>query len=207
MITEQNMSRFKRGNGVSIRWLRAQVGWQSDECLFWPFGKSNGYGVFGYLGEAYYAHRYMCELVNGPPPSDDYEAAHSCGRGAQGCINPRHLDWKTRTDNQLDRALHGTKATGPRGKIKPEDAEQIRILRDYLPQREIAAMFGISRSNVSFIHCDKAWNKPPRAVRYFPEKGWRVRIKEEGRIIVVGFFESQDAACDAYETRIGRKAA
>ena len=30
-----------------IKWLGERVGYDADECLIWPFGTSNGYGVLG----------------------------------------------------------------------------------------------------------------------------------------------------------------
>jgi hypothetical protein len=147
-----------RGKGAGIRFLREHVSHQGTDCLKWPLKGSNGYGVFGYMGETHYAHRYMCELVNGPAPSPDHEAAHSCGRGQHGCVNPRHLSWKTKSENQADRAQHGTKASGPRGKITQRIADDIRDLAGHVPQREIAERFGVSRANVSLIINGKTWN-------------------------------------------------
>lgn len=201
-----------KGNGAAVRWLQGQItSWVSDECLYWPFGKCNGYGLFGLNGRQHYAHRYVCEQVHGPAPSPDHEAAHECGQGAHGCVSPRHVVWKTRTENQLDRALHGTKATGPRGKLTPEQAAQILALKGTKPQREIAAMFGVSRSNVSFIHCGKAWSKRPRGVTFRPDRQkWRARISEvrSGKRVweVVGYFDTEQEAIDAYEHAIGRAA-
>lgn len=87
----------KRGEGKTIKWLRAHTDYSHDWCLIWPFvSKLHGYGQFGYLGKNYYAHRFMCELAHGPAPSPLHEAAHSCGRGHEGCVNPQHLSWKTK---------------------------------------------------------------------------------------------------------------
>jgi hypothetical protein len=148
---------WNSGKGAGIRFLREHVGCQSDECLTWPLKGANGYGVFGYLGQNLYAHRYMCELAHGAPPSPDHEAAHSCGNGHRFCVNPRHLSWKTKSENQADRARHGTKATGPRGKITQAIADEIRRLAGQMRQRDIAERFGVSRANVSLIVAGKAW--------------------------------------------------
>lgn len=149
--------------GEAPRWLAAQVtGWVSDECLYWPFGKCNGYGTVYFDGKVHYAHRWMCQQVHGPAPAG-HEAAHSCGNGHKGCVNPRHVSWKTKSDNQLDRALHGTASAGCRGKLKPGDAEKIRALRGKHTQAEIAAMFGCSRANVSLIQNGKHQNGPRRS--------------------------------------------
>jgi hypothetical protein len=192
-----------RGKGAGIRFLREHVNHQGSDCLKWPLKGSNGYGVFGYMGETHYAHRYMCELVHGPAPSPSHEAAHSCGNGHRGCVNPRHISWKTKSENQADRALHGTKCTGGRGKLTSEQAEQIKALRGKFPQREVAEMFGISRANVSLIQNGNTWAKPRRGVKFFAGKGWRVRISENRRTKHVGWFDTKDRAILAYEAAIG----
>lgn len=159
-----------KGDGKAIRWILAHLNHVGDECLTWPFALTNGYGQFGFLGDLHYAHRFMCELVHGPAPSDEHEAAHSCGRGQFGCVNRNHLLWKTPGENQLDRALHDTKNTWSwRGKLTQKQADEIRALKGLLTQREIATLYGVSRSNVSFIHCDKAWTGKPHKYTKFQQ--------------------------------------
>jgi hypothetical protein len=98
-----------RGKGKGIAFLREHVSDPDGECVIWPMSRnSNGYGMFGFEGKVYWTHRYMCELVNGPPPTPEHEAAHSCGRGKDGCIHPKHLSWKTKSGNMLDAVRHGT---------------------------------------------------------------------------------------------------
>lgn len=168
------MSEFQ-SFGKSHRWIQAHVNYDGDWCLIWPFGGANGYGTFGGWVDGkkvfVYAHRYMCELVHGPAPSSDHEASHSCGRGHEGCVHPRHVSWKTKSENQADRARHGTKSTGCRGKLTPEQAAEIMSLRGRMPQKDIAARFGISRANVSLIHCGKLWT--PDKKRRWPGEAAR----------------------------------
>lgn len=192
-----------RGKGAAIRWIRDHAGYQGDDCLMWPFRGPNGYGVFGYLGKQYYAHRYMCELVKGPPPTPEHEAAHSCGRGQFGCVNPCHLSWKTPSDNQRDRRLHGTKSSGGRGRLTDEQAAQIRALRGAMPQREIAAMFNTSRANVSLIMTGNlhAENKvrPGKGYSYVKATGkYTARIGIQGGSVFLGHFDTEDEARAIY---------
>lgn len=156
-----------RGQGRAIKWLRGHSSWSRRTCLIWPFrGGASGYGMLGYLGKIYYAHRMMCELAHGKPPRG-YEASHSCGNGHKGCVNPRHLSWKTKSQNQYDRTRHGTKSNGWLGKLTQRQANEIRALKGVIPQTEIARLYAISRSNVSFIHCNKAWTgKPTKYSRF-----------------------------------------
>lgn len=140
-----------KGKGRGFQWLNAHKDYAGDDCLQWPFSTCNGYGTFGHLNKLLYAHRMMCEMVHGPSPGVGYHAAHSCGRGDKGCVNPRHIQWKTVSANQIDRTRHGTRNTGPRGKISREQRREIVSLRGKLKQREIAEIYGITRSRVGII--------------------------------------------------------
>lgn len=149
-----------RGNGKGIQFLREHVNDLDGPCLIWPMFRDpdSGYGQLGYMGQKLYAHRKMCEMANGPPPSDIHEACHSCGQGHQGCIHPKHLSWKTPSGNHLDRRRHGTATTsiwGPKGKLTEVDRGEIIKLKDYLTQREIGKLFGVPFQTVSRIHLAK----------------------------------------------------
>jgi DNA-binding CsgD family transcriptional regulator len=149
------MGRGNKGNYACQRWLDDHAGHEGEACLIWPFSGPRGYGQFkSSSGERMYAHRYMCTLVHGDPPSDEHQASHSCGRGHEKCVNPRHISWKTPSGNQLDRRMHGTTKRnryGPTGRLTIAQAEEIRRLRAHKTQDELANMFGTSRGNVQFI--------------------------------------------------------
>lgn len=105
-------------------------------------------------------HRMVCEEVNGPPPGDDFDAAHSCGKGHLGCLTKRHLSWKTRSENFADKEEHGTVVRGEavhNAKLTEDKVRAIRALRGKKTQKQIAAMFGITHSWVSMIHRRLAW--------------------------------------------------
>lgn len=161
MVTENNQP----GQGKGIAFLRALLDSAPPTCVTWPMSRdpSNGYGRLGVNGKNYWAHRLMCELAKGPAPSAGHEATHSCGNGKLGCVNPRHLDWGTRSRNQLDRRFHGTKARGGRGvrrKLTPEKVAEIRALKGLKTQREIAAKFGVSDATIRDIYSGKSWKRP-----------------------------------------------
>lgn len=88
--------------------------YNGEDCLTWPFGRSSGYGKIHLTGGQYLVSRVVCETVNGPPPTARHEAAHSCGKGHEGCVNPRHLSWKTPAENWADKYAHGTDNRGER---------------------------------------------------------------------------------------------
>ena len=160
---------WNRGKGEAISWLRAHMGWSGDECLPWPFYSDarNGRGIFGHEGKTKSAVRYMCELANGPPPTPSHESAHSCGKGHEGCINPRHLSWKTRTENQRDRVAHGTAGRGrggPRYKLTPDQVSRIKRIGHNESKEAVAKLFGITPSQVAKILNGERWasGKAPR---------------------------------------------
>lgn len=151
----------RRGDGAAIRWIHEHFGYASEDCLTWPFcrNKQNGYGSFGHMGKRYYAHRFMCELVNGAPPPA-HECAHSCGKGHEGCVNPRHLSWKTKSGNLRDCSAHGTSARNRWsrfGRLTQEQVTAIKALKGKETQDKIAARFGISASSVRDIYLGRTY--------------------------------------------------
>ena len=78
----------------ALDWLELNKSYTGGDCLTWPFhtGK-DGYGRVHPPGGGTLttASRQMCLMVHGEPPSRRHEAAHSCGRGDQGCVSPAHL--------------------------------------------------------------------------------------------------------------------
>lgn len=134
----------------------------SEECLTWPYARNmEGYGRVRVGRKMHLAHRYICTLVNGAPPAQDYHAAHSCGKGRLGCVNPRHVSWKTPRENIKDKITHGTQRRGETNggaKITEEQVLQIMHLKGIESQRSIAFRFGITQSSVSRIHMGTRWS-------------------------------------------------
>jgi hypothetical protein len=161
-----------RGAGKTIQWIRDHAAYpHEDWCLIWPFSTTRGYGHFVYLQKGYYAHRFMCELAHGPAPSDLHEAAHSCGD--EGCVNPRHLSWKTPGQNGLDCRKHGTHVRsryGSAGKITAEQAEIIRGFKGIKTLRELADEYGISESAISNVWVGKTHYRPSKLAYWTPEQ-------------------------------------
>lgn len=174
---------MSKGEGKTYRWVAAHVEYQHDWCLMWPFGsKLHGYGQMSHLGKRYYAHRLMCELAHGAPPSPLHEAAHSCGRGHEGCVNPRHLSWKTKSENLLDCRQHGTwirSRHGFTGRLNAEIAQQIRALKGVKLQREIAEQFNVSESTISDIWLGRTWVREPKVHIWTPEEDAKLKEASE----------------------------
>jgi hypothetical protein len=96
----------------------------------------------------------MCEMVNGPPPEDWYQAAHTCGGGHLGCMHPKHLVWKTPADNHADKRIHGTLVAGSKvwnSKLTDEQVRYIRDMAGFTPQAKLAAHLGVSTTTIARI--------------------------------------------------------
>lgn len=124
---------------------------QGDDCVIWPFRSSdNGRALFFHNGKSFWAHRLMCQMAHGPAPEDRPLAAHECGKGNEGCVNPRHLSWKSHSGNQLDRARHGTASTGSRLNLTVDQIADIRAKFGIFTQTELAEMYGCSLGTIQY---------------------------------------------------------
>ena len=142
--------------------MRDNAAYAGDDCLPWPPSRQpTGYGALGYRGKLHYAHRMMCELAHGPAPSPAHECAHSCGKGHLGCVNPKHVSWKTRAENERDKIAHGQSAWGVnrprRHMLTVEKVAQIRALRDIKTITELSIMFNVTRSNIRKVLKYETW--------------------------------------------------
>jgi hypothetical protein len=132
-----------------------------DACIIWPYTRTKaGYGQIWSEGGTQYAHRIVCESVHGPAPTCKHQAAHSCGNGHLGCVNPRHLSWKTHAENMADKLIHGTENRGDRNgqsRLTEDQVREIRRLKGSMFQREIAEKFGVTLSTVNHIYNRTTW--------------------------------------------------
>lgn len=146
--------------GELLRWVsEVALRHTGGECLAWPFA-NNGYGKIRIDGKMVGAHRYICELVHGAPPTPGHEAAHSCGKGHEACVSPIHLSWKTHIENMADTLKHGTHSRGERcGRAKLTEAavREILAMKGKETQREMAARFGVATKSISSIHIGRSW--------------------------------------------------
>lgn len=136
-------------------WIRENADHSGEACLKWPFHrKSSGVASCKFRGAQMNAARAMCIEAHGEPPSPQHDAAHSCGRAHESCVNPNHLRWATKKENQADREKHGTVLRGdknPASKLTDQEVFEILSLRGSLTQRVIAEKFGVSRQHVGNI--------------------------------------------------------
>ena len=111
---------------------------------------SHGYGQVYRDGKLRLAHRLAYIEANGMELSDidGLCVLHSCDTPA--CVEPAHLRTGTQAENMRDMVKRGRC-----GKLSPEQVEAIR--RDTRLHREIAADYGVTRSNISYIKNGKSW--------------------------------------------------
>ncbi len=138
------------------------IPYAGDDCLLWPFSSKsgNGYAIFKYQGKMKEVHRLVCEVVHGPSPGPVYQASNACGKGHLGCVNPRHLSWKTRKENDRDKDRHGTLRKGEgvtSSKLTEDQVRQIRALRGAYKGYVLAEMFGVDKATICEIQLRKTW--------------------------------------------------
>lgn len=148
------------GQGETKRWVKeVALSFTGDACLTWPFSRQkNGYGKLWSGERLVLAHRFVCELTHGAPPSATTEAAHSCGNGRLGCVNPKHVRWATHVENEAEKVGHGTRLRGERIGNSKLTADDVRHIRSSgLSQKMAAEAYGVSRSNIGMIRAGKTW--------------------------------------------------
>ena len=154
------MNKAPTRRGAPQEFLLNAVSTKTNSCVIWPFSVgSHGYGQVWWNNKMALAHRISLTLAAGPPPEDSMDAAHSpayCNH--RSCINPDHLRWATRKENEGDKLHTGARAAGERnGHSKLSDQKVRKIILDSRTQRVIAAEFGVSQSVISFIKSKKIW--------------------------------------------------
>lgn len=132
-----------------------------NDCLIWPFPHNNmGYGNVSVGGKRVYAHRYICTVINGEPPTEKHHAAHTCGNGDKGCVSPLHLEWKTASENAADKVIHGTHKRGMRShmaRLTEDEVREIWVLKGKEAQKSIAKRYKVSAGAIQRIHEQKNW--------------------------------------------------
>ena len=151
--------------GAPARFFAASLSHEGEDCLFWPFARfRDGHACIRKNGRSQYAARLVCEAQHGSSPSNDHEAAHSCGNGHLACINGKHLRWATPKENAADRILHGTVNSGERNGKSKLTAAQVKEVFSRFSSGEPAASiakdfpFGNPRS-IYQITSGKTWNE------------------------------------------------
>lgn len=146
--------------GTLPKWVEAHKDYPGDDCLIWPFHRTpDGYASWNVNKRGTKVHAFMCQHKNGPKPSPRHHAAHECGNGRRGCVNPNHLSWKTPKENEGDKKRHGTVARGENHGMAILTEERAKAIR-CAPgkQRDIAAQYGVAQGTVWNIKNGRTWS-------------------------------------------------
>lgn len=145
-----------------IKWIEAHKNYANDDCISWPFSvSSHGRGsLYGSKYGCRSAPKAMCVAAHGGPPTPESVAAHSCGNGHLGCMNPRHIRWATHMENVKDRAAHGRDRMGTQintNKLTEAQVIDIRSRKGKQSGVSMAREFGVTPANISDILRGKSW--------------------------------------------------
>lgn len=158
--------RFLRGhnawNGETLEasfWAHVQQG-EPTECWEWTgYIEPGGYGVFGFRGKLYKAHRVSYEIHNGQLDRG-LQACHHCDN--RRCVNPRDLFAGTNADNVADMIAKGRLAVGEASglaKLTTEDVIEIKMELAFgrVTNALLAERYGVSRESISSIKRGLTW--------------------------------------------------
>jgi predicted XRE-type DNA-binding protein len=131
--------------------------WEWQASVF----QKNGYGQFRWNYKQWRAHRVAWTLVFGEIPSD-LCVLHRCDNPR--CVRPDHLFLGTHKDNAEDRERKGRGCKERRfnAKVTPETVREIRRAWEdgQLFQWELAALHGLTQSEISHIVNNLVWREP-----------------------------------------------
>jgi hypothetical protein len=178
------------------------------------FNSSNGYWEAGLSRNGKQKHQqigywYLLAFVG--PPGEGEECCHWDDNKLNN--DPRNLRWDTSKGNAQDRVRNGRQVRGEKVHLAKLTENEVRkIFHAPGDHKEIAAKFGIVRSQVGYIKNGKCWkhlNLGPRQNRVRARSGfrgvdpcgkrWQARIKINGRLRHLGVFDSPEEAARAYD--------
>lgn len=150
------------GQREATDWLDQVVSQPPAGCALWPFYRgTGGYPHIYNLGRMRAAHQVAWERLHDAPWPVGLEARHTCGRGADGCVNPLHIKPGTRRQNCDDAIRHGATLRGtrhPNAKLTPEAVRDIRLRIDTgESQRSIARSLDLHPATVNDIARGRRW--------------------------------------------------
>lgn len=164
------MKPYQRRFTVPRRWsLQQRLDYWTDKSAgpdaCWPWQGTIhhlGYGVTGYRGRQWRAHRLSWAATKGPIPPGML-VLHSCDNPP--CVNPAHLWLGTHRDNSADCVAKGrnTRVLGEQHGIAKLTEKQVReILVDPRSHSATAATYAVNPSLIYQIRMGKIWTHVPR---------------------------------------------
>lgn len=143
-----------------VRWLLSEAHVLPPTCILWP--KPCPYPQARIDGQQVAVHRYICRAVNGPKPSPKHEVAHTCGRGEEGCVHPKHVIWATHAENMSHTVIHGTSLRGERTNFaKLNEAAVLAIRSTDEPADVVATRYNVSAHTIRTVRRRLTWRHLP----------------------------------------------
>lgn len=135
---------------------------EDAECWRWNGNRQrHGYGLMNYRHKDYLAHRVSYMIHFGPIPTG-MVVCHKCDNPE--CTNPNHLFLGTPADNIADMVKKGRQSKDRMRGAKVTVADVLEIRRLYAkgtPPKQLATMFGLSRSGIASIVKRRSWKDIP----------------------------------------------
>lgn len=104
-------------------------------------------------------HRLVAEAFLCDPPKEKTQVAHINGNPSDNRLD--NIRWSTVTENNRDKAIHGTQTRGAaqhKAKLTDDIVRSIRSMAARgVSQGRIAKEFGITKGNVQFVVHGKTW--------------------------------------------------
>lgn len=137
------------GSGNILKPIRNKSSGYLTVCL-----KRNGVSKWCYI------HHLVCQAFHGPKPSPKAQCRH--GDGDKNNNTEGNLCWGTRSENEQDKARHGTSNAGSRhgmSKLTEAQAQDIKSrLSKGEKQAHLARQFGVTKSCIWSIAAGKSWS-------------------------------------------------
>lgn len=144
--------------GALAEFMARAIAFSGDDCLLWPYNISNrGYPQITINRDVFTVHRLVCKAAHGEPPQDDLHAAHRCNN--RRCVNPRHLYWATRGQNEQDKSKCPIRAAASGRKLSPQKVIDARSRhRSGHSILSIAKSLGVHHKTAENAILGKTWS-------------------------------------------------
>lgn len=156
-------------------WFINQKIEDENGCWNWTGVINGGYGQVNIKAKRTLVHRYSLQLYIGRPISQSLEVRHMCHNTK--CFNPLHLKEGTHSENMRDMVEAGRQAKGlflsskligikrnsahgeknGRAKLSNVQVLEIRSLFSTKNDSELAKMFNVTKTTISYIRSGKSW--------------------------------------------------